>query len=145
MTNISRGADVMDKNRKGKFLVKSTAVLMLFFVILYAAIGVISAKQKISGLGPAFDSNNPFVMLIAYGTVYFAFICAFVGLEVSNETLPPALCRIMGMLVILLSLIALVYIRIKEHRLEFFNIASALCGMVYLYAPKYFDKKSAVS
>ena len=135
----------MDKNRKGKFLVKLTAVLLLVLVAVYAALGVISAIKKTSGLGPAFDSSNPSVMLMGYGTVYFAFVCAFVGLEISNETLPPTLCKAMGIVIILLSLITLVYISIKEHDLPLFNIASAFCGMMYLCAPKYFEQKSAVS
>lgn len=135
----------MENNRKGKFLVKSAAMLLLCFVVLYSALGVISAAQRITGLGPAFDSSNPVVMLLAYGTVYVAFVCAFIGLEISNDTLPPRLCRFIGILVILLSLTALVYIQVKEHKLQLFNIASTVCGIMYLRAPKYFEKKSAVS
>lgn len=135
----------MDKNRKAKFIIKSAATLLLLFVVFYSALGVLSAWHKVRGLGPAFDSSNPTVMLLAYGTVYFALICAFAGLEICNDTLPPGLCRILGILVILLSLITLIYIHIKENRLELFNIASTACGMLYLFAFKYFDKKSAVS
>lgn len=126
----------MDQKKEGRMLIRISAILLTVFALIYLLLGIIATVAEVEGLGAVHGSGETLVLVLAYGTAIMALGAAFVGFRTAKESMDAGICKILGVVITVLSLISVIYIQIAQGKFELFDILVMVCGIFYIMGAK---------